>query len=424
MYRIVNLGGNMVKLKNYILKNINEILPLIIKYDKYEFSQISKNFPNKYSKIVETHIKSEKYFLCYKIDSVIQIDELTHYILSNRNHNIEATEHEINELLYKLLNSIILFNEEKNIELIKSRVGDLINSIKHKNKYQFIKTIPWIKADEIIPFGRIIIVPTIKDLILKYNVPEEDLNTFNNIKSINSFVHKVHVIIDVNAISYDIASIIANNILQLHLNALTLLYNQDFLIDGNQFSIFSQNGKWGQNLLIGNAEKKVSTFLKLNYYITDNKQIIERLNKILSADKPCRLDLKIRNSIWWYGEAFKEKNNSLKLVKIIIAFESLLLDGERNHNDVIRDRASILFSKLPLGRIESGRLIDEAYSLRNDIVHGGDTDSYLGNYFLEKLLSILKQVIFNLMENNTLDRIELIKNCVKNEKDNCLNTHE
>jgi len=100
-----------------------------------------------------------------------------------------------------------------------------------------------------------------------------------------------------------------------------------------------------------------------------------RLIQIIDASPVSlsKLERGIHSATYWIGSASKDALDADRLLKIIIALESLLLEGGRDKKfRMARRFASILYpSTFPQRRKEIFELLVRLYTSRSDIVHGG-----------------------------------------------------
>jgi len=80
------------------------------------------------------------------------------------------------------------------------------------------------------------------------------------------------------------------------------------------------------------------------------------------------------DSLYWYGDARREENSTVSMVKLVTALERLLMFNEKNISAKIQSRAVALL--IHTGVIERSKAIEyqeairTAYKLRSDILHG------------------------------------------------------
>lgn len=102
-----------------------------------------------------------------------------------------------------------------------------------------------------------------------------------------------------------------------------------------------------------------------------NPQLMNKIKSVLKKANRTSIESKIVNSLTWLGESVKEKDNAHKLLKMIIALESLLLGKEANKKYLLAERCAFLLSEKFANRIKIKELIEKVYNLRNSIVHEG-----------------------------------------------------
>ncbi len=126
--------------------------------------------------------------------------------------------------------------------------------------------------------------------------------------------------------------------------------------------------------------------------------MIHFFNIVLSPNN--QIERKLSRAIEWIGEAYRDKNRSSALLKVVIALEALFKVDERG---VIT--ASIMASLAEQCAYISGKSVDECveienyvkelYALRSRVVHSGSNN--LGENELKKALTFSRSTVFNLL---------------------------
>jgi len=135
-------------------------------------------------------------------------------------------------------------------------------------------------------------------------------------------------------------------------------------------------------------------------YTLDFEEVLglrKLIRKIQSVDFSERrsLDLACRR----FQRAYEEKDAEDQLIDLMIAFEALFLKGERgvpSKGKVIAVACSILLGKNEEERQEVKRTLNEAYSIRNCIVHGSEypriESDDKGEIYVDTLPDLVSQV--------------------------------
>jgi hypothetical protein len=100
------------------------------------------------------------------------------------------------------------------------------------------------------------------------------------------------------------------------------------------------------------------------------KELIQKVHKADLAKRK-NLDLARRR----FERAYEEEDFEDQLIDIMIAFESLFLKGEKSnvaHGKIIAVGCSCLLGKNEEQRVEIESFLDEAYRIRNCVVHGSE----------------------------------------------------
>ncbi|HDS4948016.1 hypothetical protein B9037_006065 [Klebsiella aerogenes] len=124
-----------------------------------------------------------------------------------------------------------------------------------------------------------------------------------------------------------------------------------------------------------------------------------------------QLERKLSRAVEWIGEAYRDKNRSSALLKVVIALEALFKVNERS---VIT--ASIVASMAEQCAYISGESVDECleiedyvkelYGLRSKVVHAGSNN--LGENELKKALTFSRSIIFKLIDLKINEKFESI----------------
>jgi hypothetical protein len=124
--------------------------------------------------------------------------------------------------------------------------------------------------------------------------------------------------------------------------------------------------------------------------------VIHRLlNKPITELSPLQRD--ILNATYWIGNAAKDVINTDKLIKYVIALDTLLSQDRRDKSEVVAKRfTAIVNQKSPEDKvIENYRKIKNYYELRNDIVHAGHR--YIDGSILQEFMMLVFNLVYDLL---------------------------
>jgi hypothetical protein len=134
---------------------------------------------------------------------------------------------------------------------------------------------------------------------------------------------------------------------------------------------------YGEQSSAVNLTDNIAVTLTPEKIISLRKTGLDVINKLLKKKPdeltPLQKDLLI--AIMWFGDAVKDDQNRMKLVKSMMALETLLVpDGGQGKANVLAKRfASIVYSNGSLTeKKEAFADMHEMYEIRNDIIHSGE----------------------------------------------------
>jgi hypothetical protein len=119
------------------------------------------------------------------------------------------------------------------------------------------------------------------------------------------------------------------------------------------------------------------------------------LSKPITELSPLQRD--ILNAVYWIGNAAKDAISTDKLIKYVIALDTLLSQDRRDKSEVIAKRfTSIVNHNSPEKKvIEDYRKIKNYYMLRNDVVHAGYR--YIDSNILEEIMKLVFILVYDLL---------------------------
>jgi len=133
------------------------------------------------------------------------------------------------------------------------------------------------------------------------------------------------------------------------------------------------------------------------------KKELTTINDILSisVEHLTPLQSDIIKAIYWIGNAEKDSMGHDKLIKYIIALDTVLAQGRGDKSDIVAKRyTAIMCQELTDDDlVQRYCTIKAYYSLRNEIVHGGL--SYIDNKILNQLRVWVSELVYNLLMYST-----------------------
>lgn len=124
-----------------------------------------------------------------------------------------------------------------------------------------------------------------------------------------------------------------------------------------------------------------------------NDDVFRTLLNKYNSKRKSDLDRKIIDSIIWVGDSFSDYNIDLKFLKVISAFEILLLNNMRTGitEKISKNIAYLMYDDFK-NRFECYEFIKNCYDIRSKIIHNGFSDD--ANHILtKKVIDLHKELI-------------------------------
>ncbi len=366
--------------------------------------------------------RKEKYtYIKYDKKTTEEMDNLLKEIIKRTRQPL--TEEVVRKGLQDILADVLRSDQQNKYNLINQKVGSLLNKLKVK-KYAFIFRIYNLKTSKIRKFGEIQIFPdyqTLADEIKKRTKKSINKNIHSRFFQSTGKIEVPYsfVIMEVEAGDTGMAELKTLTKIEIHLKALSLLSGKYNFLIGREVIPMAKRmmyiGPKDNDLhLKGKLENKdlFTHPFDLDYYYKSQrtKKLLRRLDEIFRNDenKRRKIDDKITVSINWYGEGLKEISNEYKIIKLVIALESLLLEGEGCKKKSLAERVSYLCIKRK--RVFVHNMVNRAYDYRNSLVHEGKLKECIPEYFSNNLAELVRQLIISLV---TKDKFSSIEDIIK-----------
>jgi hypothetical protein len=119
---------------------------------------------------------------------------------------------------------------------------------------------------------------------------------------------------------------------------------------------------------------KIGAIFDIDSFGQDNLHLVKKLQSCFNLNNASPLERKMTKSLIWFGESLNEPHPSHRLLKMIIAIETLLLDSDDigTKRSLLKERAAFLLGNTHEVRCLIEDTMEEAYRVRNSIVHSGD----------------------------------------------------
>lgn len=292
-------------------------------------------------------------------------------------------------------------------EMIDSLISQFVADIKHKKRTGKISVLVrnWINELKTSNVETIIFVRPIHNLILKKNTKVGKVRIVNlKTRHLNSLIDnpehsglfstrelckrsieinktETFAIIEVIALDSDRAKEISIEYLEKVLNAMRLFNSTAHFLSGENYMALKHHVVLEIN---NDRDSYADEFQNLNQYIpqimpsqgTANlKPTWGILSKFLFSNHLSDLQSRILTALYWYGEAFKDKNPPSAFLKYITSLETMLIfENTYDKSKIIAERlSSIIYTKKGRGKKSCYDTMKRYYDLRSDIVHSGKT---------------------------------------------------
>ena len=303
--------------------------------------------------------------------------------------------------LEKILDDFLLelkYDEKRKLPEIDKhivRLFDFLRTMKME-RYLFLIPIMNITLKQNMSIGNISLVNLTEDTLGAVESQYSTKLRFKNdplSKTIEKLVKtnntSIYAVIIVKANDKRKATELAIQRANICLNTLRLYFGSPPFVLRNEF-----RSKLNMAITYSNLDKKAFgeeiSVVNLNVNIPEigpeeikfmEKHGLKIIEKLLakSGNKLTQFEKSILTAIMWFGDAVKESQRSIQLVKCFVALESVLLpDGGMAKKVRLSKRfTSIIYAEAPdLIKKRVYSKICQLYNLRNDIIHGGETYVY------------------------------------------------
>lgn len=386
----------MVKQKDKILSD----LKYIIKNTK--INPLGKTFlPN--SKFTTKWVEGKgSYEIKENKRAKKRIVDLIEFILKI-NSKRKVSEKTIREELEKIIFNEYFETKQSSNNYLQKSIKLLLENLNKKNSQVFFFRVYNLTTTKKISFGQISILPSEKSLKanMKHNF-NGNINYLGNLKIDES--NSCYVMIKTEENSF-MASKIAREKIREHLGMLSLMSGCALFLDGEIPESCEQIKYIEDNALKSRMSNPYGSFfanpLHLKVFLSKGKSYKKSfmtLSKILRK-RDFKLNNKIILSSKWFLEYVKELSLENKILKLAIALEVLLLEGENSKRVNLCERITFLLYSGKRDRKRIFEIVEEFYRLRNSLVHSGKFE----NNFRESLFTEISYLY-----RKTIDKI-LIK---------------
>lgn len=313
-------------------------------------------------------------------------------------------------------------NEDKRLsDKVHEKVGDLFRAIRHLEMFDYLVIVPLlnIKAETCLQIGSVQILGLTPEKVSEIN-KEYSINlmmgsnerTDDVVKKIQEDSrHPTAAIMTVESSDFRKAEELALQATDQALNVLRF-YLPSFrgMIKGEELKEVKRT------ILIANITDRVQLsvprklcnsidplypdeIIDQDIVLTLRSHKLEVIKRLL--EKPITelspLQRDILNTIYWIGNASKDAISTDKLIKYVIALDTLLSQDRRDKSDVIAKRFTAICNQNSTDDrvIEVYEKIKSYYALRNDTVHAGHR--YIDGGILQEFIMLIRLLVYELL---------------------------
>jgi hypothetical protein len=287
-----------------------------------------------------------------------------------------------NQLIEITVNALVNHKEKKDVEII-NEITHFFKDIKSFEREYFVGLGNFIVKNDY-HFGLLRIIPNKKESIEKnFSQEWKERGESNQIFNLLGEEGKEKIlsiaIISCSTVDDKKGAEISLSIIRQHLNILQCFSPEGIFIEGAptrdwyQYIVYDINEDRCRMAMGNKRGGNYYNPFDFDVFVEKHGELYKKLDSALKSDSPHCLERKIIFSLDWLGDSRFEDNTHHRLVKLMIALESLLLD---NHDVakriLLEERAAFLFSKEYEKRIQIKEIIGESYRIRNEVVHTGN----------------------------------------------------
>lgn len=375
-----------------------------------------------YTKITPIHIGGGVIITAYKKEALRHIEEALNLVFDSRaDFSDNVSEEFVRAKLNEIIKNVFLNDGINKNNQIISEVGTFLKNI-HKEDIVFFIRIFNLKCSKIYDFGNIKLYPNelvvIAEMSKNYSLENYQKESLSKIFT---ETEKIYSIAEVRVTAAE--EIKAKE---------KAFYNLDQLL--NIFRVFSGERQiWIEGYAIPTDQWCISYNITkkslarmyeasgINFLIRPfdldelyklNPQLMYKIESVLKKEDQTQLECKIVNSLVWLGESVKEKDDTHKLLKMVISLEGLLLEKEGCKKYLLAERCALLLSKIFDDKMKVKELIEEVYKLRNDIVHEGKRP-FIRKHIFGDMLWIITELNIEFLMSNEFECIKDVQNFVE-----------
>lgn len=204
---------------------------------------------------------------------------------------------------------------------------------------------------------------------------------------------------------------------QLQSDIVKIGLNEDFMSHIILLSIKKDNpGEWGISAKSRSFRGYYEVTIERLHELKE-KYCFNEIDNILKKPSPSKLEIQILLAMKWIGEGIHERDNIDKIIKLTIALECLLIDGndDKSKTESLAERCAFLLEKDDAcKRYKIFKQIKDLYNVRSRFLHDGKHDieeADIDNY-VEKLRDISIRCFFKIIELSSMQDIKDVRNIV------------
>ena len=361
-----------------------------------------------YREVTHTDTGGEDIIVAYKEEALQYIENTLKIVFDFKEDFHDLISEEFVRVELKEIIKKALLDEDIN-NVIRGEVDRFLKSVRKEDLVFFMRVIN-LKSSKTYDFGKVKIYPNLdnhpqKDLLKefkrdvrgKYSIAEVRISAAEKIKADEKAFCK----------------------LDQFLNILRVFWDAQIWIEGDaipelrsSFCYNKTNGAFTEAYQHLDVDFWIRSFDLDELYELDPK-LMNKIENILKKENRTPLENKIHDSLIWLGESVKEKDDTHKLLKMVISLEVLLLEKRaKNKKYLLAERCAFLLDKIFDKRIKIKELIGDVYKLRNDIVHEGKRPN-IRKGVLDDIFTVIRKLNIKILMSDEFESMKDVQKFVE-----------
>ena len=376
-----------------------------------------------YREVTHTDTGREDIIVAYKEEALQYIETALNIVFdfnSKNNFCDLISEEFVRKELEEIIKKALLDRDPNKNDIIINEVGRFLKSVRKEDLVFFTRVIN-LKSSKTYDFGTVKIYPneaTFIEEIENYSFEDRQKQSLSEGFKRDGRGKYSIAEVRISAAEKIKAAEKAFCKLDQFLNILRVFGEAQIWIEGDEIpelrSSFCYNKSIGtfteayQHL---DVDFWIKSFDLDKLYELDPK-LMNKIENILKKGNRNQLENKIHDSLIWLGESVKEKDDTHKLLKMVISLEVLLLENEAKKKYLLAERGAFLLDKIFDERIKIKKLIVDVYRLRNDIVHEGKR-SNIRKEVLNDIFTVIRELNIKILMTDEFESMKDVEKFVE-----------